>query len=133
MTVLWVTKAEGTFACDLVFVVGEILPFQEALSVFAGQDSDLSHLHFRRGIARHPEVMREEAKTYVANMDRSYIPHPAVPMEAEIDRVRKRENVRAKPLVTVCRRRTSPLRIEAIDELATIVFANADHHLRGAL
>lgn len=133
MTVLWITKADGTFVCDLVFVVGEILPFQEALSLFARQDSDLSDRHFHRGIVNHPEVMRKGAKTYVADMERSYIPHPAVRMEAEIDGVRKREKVGAKPLATVCRRPTSPLRIEAIDELAKLVLMNADHHLKGAL
>ncbi len=133
MTVLWITKARGTFICDLVFVVGEILPFRKARSVFEGQDGDLAHRHFRRGVVYHPEVMREEAKTYIADMERSYIPHPAVPIEAEIDEVRQRERVGAKPLAIVCRRPTPPLRIEAIDELAKIVFAKADQHLRGAL
>lgn len=133
MTILWITKADGTFVCDLVFVVGQILPFREALRIFEEQDGDLARRHFRSGILRHPEVMRAGAKTYIADMQRSFIPHPAVPIEAEIDRVRRHERVGAKPLAIVCRRPTSPLRIEAIDELARIVLANAHHHLRGAL
>ena len=133
MTVLWVTKAEGTFVCDLVFVVGEILPFRVALNLYRGQDADLARLHFQNGMAAHPEVMREKAKTYIADMKRSYIPHPAVPIEAEIDKVRLRENSDAKPLAVVCRRRSPPLKVKAIDELENFVFTNAQQHYKGAL
>jgi hypothetical protein len=133
MTVLWITKAENTFVCDLVFVVGEILPFREALGLFQGKDADLAYRHFHRGIEVHREVMREKAKTYVADMDRSYIPHPAVPIESEIDEVRQHERVGAKPLAVVCRRPNVPLRIEAIDELERIVCARADQKYRDAL
>lgn len=133
MTVLWITKAEGTFVCDLVFVVGEVLPFQEALSIFQGQDAGLAQLHFQNGIAYHDEVWREGAKTYVADMERSYIPHPAVPIEAKIDEIRKRERPEAKPLAVVCRRPTVPMRINAIDELERYVFTKARQHYRGAL
>src|SRR5688572_29512919 len=66
MTVLWITKADGTFVCDLVFVVSEILPFREALSLFRGQDSNLARYHFDKGMSAHPEVKRDKAKTYVA-------------------------------------------------------------------
>jgi hypothetical protein len=133
MTVLWIMKADGTFVCDLVFVVGEILPFRDALNLYQGQDADLARLHFQNGIAAHPEVMREKAKTYVADMRRSYIPHPAVPIEAEIDRVRLRENPDAKPLAVVCSRRTSPLKVRAIDELEKFVSTKAQQHYRDAL
>lgn len=133
MTVLWITKADGTFVCDLVFVVGEILPFRDALNFYRGQDAGLARLHFQNGIEAHPEVMRERAKTYVADMRRSYIPHSAVPVEAEIDRVRLRENPEASPLAVVCSRRTSPLKVKAIDELERFVFAEARECFRGAL
>lgn len=133
MTILWVTKADGTFVCDLVFVVGEILPFREALNIYRGQDAGLAQLHFQNGMAAHPEVLREKAKTYVADMKRSYIPHPSVPIETEIDRVRLRENPDAQPLAVVCSRPSPPLKVKAIDELENFVFTNAQHHYRGAL
>jgi len=133
MTVLWITKAGGTFVCDLVFVVKEILPFREALSIYRGRDAGLARLHFENGMAAHPEVMREKAKTYVADMGRSYIPHPSVPIEVEVDRLRLKENPKAKPLAVVCSRRSPPLKAKAIDELEKFVFTNAQQHYRGAL
>jgi hypothetical protein len=133
MTVLWVTKADGTFVCDLVFVVEEILPFREALNIYPGRDAGLARLHFQNGMAAHPEVMRRRAKTYVADMGRSYIPHPAVPIEVEVDRVRLKEKPGAKPLAVVCSRRSPPLRVAAIDELEKFVFINARQHHRRAL
>lgn len=133
MTVLWVTKAEGTFVCDLVFVVDEILPFREALSLYRGQDPGLAHHHFDLGMAAHPEVTREKAKTYVADMERSYIPHPAVSVEAEINEMRRRQKSEAKPLALVFGRPSVPLRVEGIAELERHVYARAGRHIRGAL
>ena len=98
MTVLWLSKADGTFVCDLVFVVGKIVPFQEALATYRPRDAELAQRHFQQGMQYHPEVTRPEAKTYVADMSRSYIPHPPVPLEAEIDTVRQREKPWSKPL-----------------------------------
>lgn len=133
MTILWITKSVRTFVCDLVFVVGEILPFREALSLYRGQDDGLAHHHFDRGMAAHPEVMREKAKTYVADMERSYIPHPAVPIEAEIDEMRRREKPKAKPLALVCGRPSVPLRVEGIAALERHIFEKSERHIRGAL
>jgi hypothetical protein len=133
MTVLWLSKAEGTIVCDLVFVVGDILPFKEACAIDEVQDRDLAWYHFHCGATAHPEVMRDRAKTYVADMERSYIPHPAVALEDACNAIRQRENPLAKPLATVFRRPSVPLRVTAIDELESLVAAQAQKRLTGAL
>lgn len=133
MTVLWLSKAESIFACDLVFVVADILPFQEALAEFESQDSELARRHFRQSMLHHPEVLRADAKTYVADMTRSYIPHPAVSLETEIDAVRQQEKPWSKPLAIAWGRRTRPLRVDAIDDLERIVRDRAEERLLGPL
>lgn len=133
MTVLWLSKAEGTFVCDLVFIVVDILPFQAALAEFEPQDVELARRHFRQGMLHHPEVLRAEAKTYVADMTQSYIPHPAVPLETEIDVIRQQEKPWSKPLAIAWGRRTSPLRVDAIDDLERIVRDRAEERLFGPL
>ena len=133
MTTLWCSKADGTYACDLVFVVGEILPFKVALDRFAHQDADLAQRHFERGMRHHPEVHRDGAKTYVADMARSYIPHPAVPIEQDVDALRVAERPSSSPLKVAWRRPSVPLRVDGIDHLERIIFARAQHRLSGAL
>ena len=98
MTILWLSKADGIYVCDLVFVVGEILPFQTAQQLFAPRNPDLARDHFERGSRAHPEVWRPDAKTYVADMLRSYIPSPAVDIENDVDEIRRREKPESKPL-----------------------------------
>ena len=75
----------------------------------------------------------ENALTFVADMDRSYIPHPAVPLEAEVDALRKCEPAEAKPLHIVWRRPSGSLRIEAIDDLEQIVAEKAHKRITGRL
>jgi hypothetical protein len=71
--------------------------------------------------------------TFVADMKHSYIPHPAVPLQAEVNMLRKRERAEAKPLDVVWRRPSSPLRVEAIDELEQIVAERAQQRITGKL
>src|SRR6266851_5267717 len=68
MKVLWLSRVDETYVCDLVFVVEEILPFREALARFQDQDVDLAQRHFAQGMKYHEEVNRPDAKTYVADM-----------------------------------------------------------------
>lgn len=133
MTVLWVSHADGTIVCDLVFVIGAILPYQEARELYKPQDAELAARHFTRGEQHHHEVWRPEAKTYVADMARSYIPHPAVPIADAVDRIRQRERPGAKPLAAVFRRPSAPLRIAAMEELEQVVRERAQERLTGAL
>lgn len=133
MKVLWLSKVDETYVCDLVFIVEEILPFQEALARFQDQDVDLAQRHFAQGMKYHKEVNRPDAKTYVADMGRSYIPHPAVHLEREVDELRRREWALAKPLAVAWRRPSSPLRIEAIDSLEAIVRERAPERISGPL
>lgn len=133
MTVLWVSHADENIVCDLVFVVGAILPYQEARERYIAQDTDLAARHFIRGEQHHPEVWRPEAKTYVADMARSYIPHPAVPIADAVDRIRQRERPGTKLLTAVFRRPSAPLRIAAMDELEQIVRERAQERLAGVL
>jgi hypothetical protein len=133
MTVLWLSKADGTYVCDLVFVVGEILPFHAALGRYSHEDAGLVKWHFERGRRRHREVERPDAKTYVADMARSYIPHPAVPIEAAVDEIRERELPNPRPLAVASSKPSTPLRIDAIDGLERIVRARAAQRLTGSL
>jgi hypothetical protein len=79
------------------------------------------------------QLAKPNATTYVADMDCSYIPHPAVPLEREVDRVRLRERPQAKPLAIAWARPSVPLRINAIDELESVVRERAGKRLTGAL
>jgi hypothetical protein len=133
MTVLWCSKADGTYVCDLVMVVGEILPFQAALNRFASQDDELAQRHFDQGMRSHPEVFRDRAKSYVADMARSYIPHPAVFIEQEVDALRVKENPGAKPLKKAWGRPSVPLRINDINYLERIVCDRAESRIPGRL
>jgi hypothetical protein len=134
MTVLWLSKANGTFVCDLVFVVREAVPFTDAGKLYMPLDDDLAEWHFRPGMQYHAaQLAKPNATTYIADMDRSYIPHPAVPLEHDVDTVRARENPRAKKLALAWARPSVPLRIEAIDELEAIVRDRADARITGAL
>lgn len=133
MTILWLSKANGTFVCDLVFVVADILPFQAARDRFAPHDVDLAWHHFERGANAHPEVSRPDAKTYIADMQRSYIPHPAVPLDSAVDEVRRSERPTSKPLRVAWAKRTSPLRVQGIAELEGLVRARAEQRLHGPL
>lgn len=134
MTVLWLSRDDaGTYVCDLVFVVQEVLPYRAARARYASLDTDLGRLHFEQGEEFHGEVVRPGALTYVADMGRSYIPHPSVPIEADIDAVRRRENVNAKPLTVAWRRPSAPLRIGDIDALAEVIATRARTKMRGSL
>lgn len=133
MTVLWCSKADGSYVCDLVMIVAEILPFRIAHDRYAHQDSELAQRHFAQGMHYHKEVFREDAKSYVADMERSYIPHPAVPIEQEIDNLRAEEKSSSKPLKVAWRRPSVPLRVDGIDTLERIVFERAQHRIVEAL
>src|SRR5438552_6528982 len=50
MTVLWLSRAVRDYVCDLVFVVGEAIPFQEAVRRYMHLDPDLAERHFRQGM-----------------------------------------------------------------------------------
>jgi len=134
MKVLWLSKTDGTFVCDLVFVVKEAVPFTDAVKRYMPLDDDLAELHFRPGMQYHAaQLAKPNATTYIADMDRSYIPHPAVAIEHDVDAVRLRENSRAKKLAIAWARPSVPLRIEAIDELEAIVRDRAEVRITGAL
>lgn len=133
MTVLWVSHADETIVCDLVFVVGAILPYREARERYKPQDAELAAHHFTSGEQHHPEVWRPGAKTYMGDMTRSYIPHPAVPIADAVDRIRERERPGAKPLAAVFRRPSVPLRFSEMDELEQFVRERALERITGAL
>jgi hypothetical protein len=135
MPVLFLSKVDGVYVCDLVFVVGEILSLQEARDRYEHLDQELARDHFQKGVDNHQQyAASDDAKTYVTDMSRSYIPHPAVPVEEEVDAIRKREsNGQARPLYVAWRRPSAPLRIEDMDQLERFVFQGASRHLKGAL
>ncbi len=129
MKILWLSKVNGMYCCDLVFVVGEILPIQYARDLYGSQDAVLNEWHYRQGLIHHPKVKY----TFVADMERSYIPHPAVPLEDDVHKLRKRERAEAKPLHIAWRRPSGPLRIQAIDDLEQIVAERAQQRITGSL
>lgn len=129
MKILWLSKVDGMYCCDLVFVVGEILPLEAARALYTSNDTDLEAYHFRQGLEAHPDM----ELTFVADMKHSYIPHPAVPLEAEVNTALKRQRSEAKPLGIVWRRPSGPLRVEAIDELEQIVAERAQQRITGKL
>jgi len=131
MTVLWLSKVDGAYACDLVFVVDKIMPLSDAVARYAPQDQQLAADHFSVGIQSHADyAASNHARTYVADMDRSYIPHPAVAIECEVDAIRQRENQTAKGLAIAWSRPSVPLRIGAIAELERFVFQRAKKRLK---
>src|ERR1700694_5989830 len=130
MTVLWLSKTNGTFVCDLVFVVQRAVPFNDAVEHYMPLDKDLAEWHFRPGMIYHAaQLAKATAMTYIADMDRSYIPHPAVPLEREVDAARLSERADAKPLAIAWARPSVPLRINAIENLEYIVRERANEHI----
>jgi hypothetical protein len=126
MTVVWISKHERQeLVCDLIFVVGQIMPFAEALHAFGPRNEGLAFHHFGRGRQQHPEVRRARAKTYIADMRRSYMPVPSVPIANIIDQLRKAQNPASKPLRKICKRPTSPLRILEMDRLSQYIAQRA--------
>jgi hypothetical protein len=63
-------------------------------------------------------------------MQRSYIPHPSVPLDSAVDEVRRRERPTSKPLRVAWAKRTSPLRVQGLEGL---VRARAEQRLHGPL
>jgi len=135
MTILWMSKDEGgKYVCDLVFVVEEILPFSVALSRFRTRDVGLALDHFLPGIEYHFDYVRQPyARTFVADMSKSFIPQPAVELEQDIDSVRKKERPGCKPLREAWGRQTTPLVINDLNPLAEAVTSRALQKIRGAL
>jgi hypothetical protein len=134
MTILWLSKAEGAFVCDLVFVVKKAIPFNDAVNTYMALDDELAEWHFRPGMQYHAaQLAKPNATTYVADMDRSYIPHPSVSLETEVNAIRLRENPFAKPLAIAWTRPSVPLRIEGINELEAVVRERSKNRITGAL
>lgn len=134
MTVLWLSRADREYVCDLVFVVDEAVPFYEAVRRYMHLDADLADRHFRQGMKYHAaQLAKPTATTYVADMTRSYIPHPAVSLEDQVDSVRLRERLGAKPLAVAWARPSVPLRIGAIEQLSSAVRDSAHTRISGAL
>ncbi len=128
MKILWLSKVDGIYCCDLVFVVGEILPIQIARDLYGSQDAVLEEWHFVQGSTYH-----DVERTFVADMHHSYIPHPAVPVEDDVDKLRKLERAEAKSFHIAWRRPSGPLRIQAIDDLEQIVAERAKQRITGSL
>lgn len=135
MTVLWISKDDqGKFVCDLVFVVAEVLPFTTGLERYLRTSRGVALDHFLPGIKYHYDYVHEPwAKTYVADMSRSFIPHPAVELEADIDRVRLSVWPEYKPLRKAWGRQTTPLLIPDIDPLTAIVEREESRRITGPL
>jgi hypothetical protein len=135
MTVLWLSKDESQrYVCDLVFVVAEVLPFLEALHRFRQADAGVALDHFLPGIEYHFDYVKKSyAKTFVADMATSYVPHPAVELEPEIDEVRLREQPGSKPLRKAWGRQTTPLVIRDIDGLCEVVATKSRKRIAGPL
>jgi hypothetical protein len=110
-------------------VIAEIVPYKVARDRYERQDKALAWHHFELGERSHPEVCREDAITYIADMTRSYIPHPAVPIEHEVDELRSKERPGSKPLKIAWSRPSVPLRIDNIDELEQIVRERAHERI----
>lgn len=134
MTVLWLSRSDREYLCDLVFVVREAIPFNEAVRRYMHLDPDLAEKHFRQGMKYHAvQLAKPTATTYIADMTHSYVPHPAVPLQDEVDRVRLRERLGAKPLAVAWARPSVPLRIEAMEQLCSVVRDRARTRISGAL
>lgn len=134
MTILWVSKDDtATYVCDLVFVVGEEVPLSYAHREYGSRDTYLDNQHFTSGLKAHPKMRDPRARTYVADMQRSYIPHPAVPIGDAIDAIRGREQPLRPPFAQSWRSRKPNLRIEAIDELEQYVRSHSQQLIRTAL
>lgn len=56
MTIIWVSKVNGQYLCDLVFVVERIVQFKKGRRRF-GVSPTIRRLHFNEGIANHPEAL----------------------------------------------------------------------------
>jgi hypothetical protein len=135
MTVLWISKDdENRFVCDLVFVVAEALSFTTGLERFLRTDRGIALDHFLPGIKYHYEYVKQPyAKTYVADMSRSFIPDPAVELEADVDRVRLGTWPSHKPLRKAWGRQTTPLVVPEIDQLTRVVERSSSGRITGPL
>lgn len=135
--ILWLTRVQGVpqFCCDLVFIVDKVFSLEEARQSYAPHnDMPLARSHFQRGLNEHGEKAKNN-HTYIANMNESYIPHPAVPIQKEVDKELKIAKPRVGPLARSWQEGmfTPMISFEVIDGLVQFVAAHAQHKEQGAL
>jgi hypothetical protein len=130
----WVSRDnEGEFVCDLVFVVADQIPLATGRRKY-GVDRYVEEYHYDPGYEYHKDYAKESgARTRVAHMDASFIPHPAVPITDVIDELRRKENPSAHLLAEAWHGPTAPLRIEDDRNLFEAIWARAAAKMHGAL
>ncbi len=84
MVVLGLTQVgdQPPFCCSLVFVTADKRPLRETLGKYS-----LARYHFQKGLKDHPESI--DGFRLIADMERSYIPRPAVPIQDIVDKERR--------------------------------------------
>ena len=97
-----------------------------------GLNHALAQQHFEKGKEYHPETPR--SFSLIADMDRSYIPLPAVPIQDVVDRERRCHYPNAwKPLSKSWKGQRPLIRLDPIDGLVDYVSIHAQYKRYGAL
>jgi hypothetical protein len=130
MPILWVSRVRSEYLCDLVFVVKEALSFREGFARYGRWPLRRRREHFLEGIRNHPEVLRPNARLYVADMEASFMPHPAVAIDVLVDRIRREQDTEAASLIKAFWRPSVPLKIVNIDPLVEYVSRQAIEKLK---
>lgn len=129
MVVLGLTRIDNQppFCCSLVFVVADKRPLKEAQRQYSSAQD-----HFQRGLRYHPESI--DSFSLIADMDRSYIPRPAVPIQDVVDRERRRLYPNAwKPLSKSWKGQRPLIRLDPVDVLLDYVSTHAQYKHYGVL
>lgn len=129
MVVLGLTLVDDQppFCCSLVFYVADKKPLSETRVQYS-----LAQHHFEKGKEYHPETPK--SFSLIADMDRSYIPRPAVPIQHVVDRERQRlyPNI-WKPLSKSWKGQRPLIHLDPIDGLLDYVSIHAQYKHYGAL
>ncbi|WP_220209425.1 hypothetical protein [Reticulibacter mediterranei] len=131
IVILGVTRVGGQFCCSLVFYIGDKRPLSVARATFP-----FAKHHFVKGEKGHYAYYHAvpEHFSLIADMDRSYIPQPAVPIEDMVNAERQRlYPKRYRPLSQSWKKRRGWIRLDPIDRLLTYVDNHAKYKHYGAL
>ncbi len=134
LVILGLTRVDkhSPFCCSLVFYIADKKPLSRAKAQYP-----LAQFHFEEGEKYHYKYYHAVPEHFclIADMDHSYLPRPAVPIEKMVDEKRQlRCNPNKwKPLGESWEKHRPWICFDPIDPLLEYVFAEAQNKHYGAL
>lgn len=133
LVILWLTRVDNhsSFCCSLVFYIADKKPLSVAKAQYP-----LAQRHFQEGEKEHYHYYHAVPEHFclIADMNRSYLPKPAVPIEDLVDSERQHrcDPTKWKPLRKSWGKRTQWICFDPIDTLVDYVCTNAQSKHFGA-